>query len=296
MRFRWLIVLGVAVIPFWYLYRTFEEKRVRRLEWSEVFMTEEARQKKWADEKQKVKEAAEAERVEKATQLEKSIAARKLAEAEAAKAEADVRQARTAETAELNRVRIESERRAAEAGMARLKSEAERADRQKRIALALKTCADKVGVVESRRKTFTDEQGSYVAFLDQVAATPLPEKYKNITMYGREFSSTFQMLSHEYLRGLNDGDEIQRAKETCEAAASNDETNHGYEMERVVRELEGFATRYAYQLDGMRRSRTDIRDLIDLATGKLPDNAGGQIRKARAEDAIRRSYSWKASQ
>jgi hypothetical protein len=40
-----LLVVGVALIPAWYLYRTAADKRVPRLEWNEIFMTEDDRLK-----------------------------------------------------------------------------------------------------------------------------------------------------------------------------------------------------------------------------------------------------------
>lgn len=282
MRFSsFLIFIAIAVVPLWYVHRTLEEKRVRRLEWSEVFMTEPERQKKWAEEKHK----AEDERIEKETELEKATAVRKAAETEAAKAQSELLQKKNAGAAEAARQRIEADRRAEEVA-------SERAAKHQKIAILLKACADTASVAESRLKSLADEQKRYRAFIEEVSGVPIPQEgsVDRVT-----FSSAFRMLSHGQLGDIDDLYPIRKAKEGCESIASAAEGDPGYRTV-ITNGLESLETDYVRKAEAMRRSRSDIKDLVDFATGKLPDTFGGHIRRARAESVIEQSLRWREPQ
>lgn len=293
MRFsRWLLAAALAVLPLWYTYRTLEEKRVRKLEWSEVFMTEPERQKKWAEEKQQAKEAAEAERVAKTTELEKATAARKAAEADAAKAEMELVQKRGQEAAEVARLKLETERRAAEVAIVREKLSAERAALQARLTAGLNACAVKVKELETLRQELVKDQTSYRAFIADVSQIQGASKF---TVPEDRISSTFRMLSQPHLRAETSEDYIREVQRKCEVLIREslktgtdplDDSLFRYEFPR-------FAEGYRIATADLRKSRSDIQDLLDYVTGKLPDTVGGSVRKARAKDSLDRGWLWR---
>jgi hypothetical protein len=60
---RIALILGIALIPAWYLYRTLSEHRITRLTWNEVFQTEDERlRKEVADEKERAQKEIDAVR------------------------------------------------------------------------------------------------------------------------------------------------------------------------------------------------------------------------------------------
>lgn len=292
---RTIVIVGISAIPLWYAYRTLEEKRVRRLEWSEVFMTEPDRQKKWAEEKQKAKEAAEAERVQRQTELEKSTAARKTAEAEQDKAQAALAEKRTAEMAESNRTIIEAARRAESQEAIRQKAEAERSAKQQIIATALKACEEKAKSAEAKRQDLVAAAKSYKAFVDRASTLPISEiKFPGFADRG-DYITTFRMLSTARLAASNDGNYLEESRKKCVAKAS-DSNATPFEVSSEIEGLEIIGNLFVGEKSQLEWSRADITDLMDYVTGKLPDTVGGQVRRARVKGFYDRAYSWKDSQ
>jgi hypothetical protein len=311
-----LMICGVAAIPLWYAYRTVTELRVRHLEWNEIFMTEEQRQKKWAEEKQQAKDAAEAERVAKVTEMEKATAARKVAEAEAAKAEAIVMEKHAMETAEADRRRGEVERKSAEQESARAKAEGARALFQRAFAARVQICGDRAKEAESRLRDFSAEQNSYRTYVDSVfqlrfdlgpSRTPnlSPELVKILPPAALanviasyvppdEITPTLRMLFQRKLLNTENPAEIQRAKEDCEKEARETiALVNDYQLDFSLRHVESLTSSYEESLRKLKASRSDIQDLVDYATGKLPDTFGGRAKAERVKVLIQRAHSYK---
>ena len=293
MRFsKWALAAGLAVLPLWYTYRTLEEKRVRKLEWSEVFMTEDARQRKWAEEKQQAKEAAEAERVAKATELEKATVARKAAEAEAAKAEMELVQKRGQEATDAARLRLEIEKKAAEVGIVREKLSAERAALQARLTTGLNACSTRIKELETLRQELAKEQSSYRTFIAEVSQIQGASK---LAAPEDQVSATFRMLSQPYLRSETSFDDIGEIQRKCEVLIRESLKTDADPLNDWLFQYDfpRFTGAYRNAMGDLRRSRADIQNLLDYVTGKLPDTVGGSVRKAQAKDSLDRGRWWR---
>src|ERR1051326_2224092 len=293
MRFsRFLIAIAIAAVPLWYVYRTLEEKRVRNLEWPELFMTEPERKKAREEKEQKAKEAAEAERVAKATELEKATAARKAADAEAAKAETDLVQKKGQEAAEVARLRLETEKRAGEVGIVREKLAAERVASLAKVTTGLNVCAEKVKEVEAVRHELAKEQASYRAFIAEVSQIQGASK---LSVPEDQVSATFRMLSQPYLRVESPRDDIADVQRKCEVLIRQTLKTDADPMDDWVfrYDFPGLISRDRSAIADLHKSHTDIQDLLDYVTDKLPDTVGGSVRKARAKESLDRGRWWK---
>jgi hypothetical protein len=290
-------MVAIAVIPSWYIYRTLEEKRVRKLEWSEVFMTEPERQKKWAEDKQRKKEEAEAAKVKAATELAQSITAKKNAEAEAAKAEAELLEKRNQEAAETARRRdddarrqIEVSRQAAAAETARVRAEGERAARQQSVAARLAMCGTAAAAAEARLQDLIAEQKSYKAFIAESAAVPI-----SLASWDAEkFSVTFRRFERtSFLTSESEMREIRKQKDACSAVAIDDSKNDNLQLQWAFRDIDNIETQYRSAIGSLRASRSDIQDLVDFATGKLPKTVGGEVKRERIKRALDEYYKYR---
>jgi hypothetical protein len=289
-----LLFLGVLAVPVWYAYRTLTEARVRRLIWSEVFMTEGERQQKWADERRKAQEAAEAERLAKATELERATTERKQAEAEATKAQMEARERKTQEEAAAEDRRLVVERRSAEIAAIRVKSEAESSSRRRSLTSRNQYCRDWEKKAEQSVQSLVQEQKAYRAFTDEVLRMPFPP---TTPLYESEFTQTFRMLYMKTALEEVRETEIQDKFHKCEKVASDPARLDGdIDADSQARELMDLARGYSSSVANLRSSGAQIKDLVDYMNRNLGDSVGGEIRAARVKDMISRSRNWKESQ
>jgi hypothetical protein len=288
-----VLLLGVLAIPAWYAYRTLNEKRVCHLEWNEMFMTEDARQQKWAEEKKQAQERAEAERVREATELEKATAVRRTADAEAArlrsdaaKAEAAAAEKRIAEKSEVDRERIASERRVAEQAAVRARAEKERSDQQKTVASRLQTCATKTKEASLALYKLSEEQAAYRAYTDKVLQEPFPSPGR---INEKEFANAFRYFYRSEVVDFRDPQKLNHARESCESLVEVTEENlrnFGYAVEVI----EGLTDSYRSGVEMLKHSATEIGNLSDYAAFRIPDTLGGKViadRIRRVVDEVR---------
>jgi hypothetical protein len=309
---RMLLVLGVAAIPLWYIYRTLEDQRVRKLEWSEVFMTEDARKEREAQKKQQAKEEAEAERLRKATELaqetaeaEKATAARKLAETKAAEAQAKVIEAQNAKVAAAAREQSEQERRVAEGAAARVRLESEKTAKQQAITVALRTCSEKTAAAEATRKRLLTEQQSYLKFFEGISKVSLPPDVPVTTIAEalnaknhsrRDATSAIRMLYAREALKVGDPERQRNAGERCDANANAGAINTNHEMDYDFGEIESVESKYLEAIENLKRSRSDLSDVVDFAAQKLGESIGDEVRSAHAREVIDRGKYWKEPQ
>jgi hypothetical protein len=310
-----LLTIGIIAIPLWYIYRTLEEKRVRRLVWSEVFMTEPERQRKRAEDERKTKEDAEAKRVEGETNLakakvqaERETKARKDAEAEADTARARAIQAQNVREEQLGRVKLADEQIKADAAASRAKVEAERVAKQHAVAAVISICADKASRAEAARVRLQPEQRTFQSFYEEASKTPLPEdepmplpQQQDISawlawskrVHRSDFAAAFRMLSAREALKVFDSDSLKAAKENCDAAAVNSGDENSYQVLSALDRIDRLEFQYSDARETLKRSRSDLVDLIDYVGGKLGNSVGDEVRRARVGQTLARARDWR---
>ena len=299
---RLLLILGVAAIPLWYIYRTLEDKRVRKLEWSEIFMTDEAREQKRAEDRKKAREDAEAERVRKATDLaqetaeaERATAARKLAETKEAEAKSHVLELENVQAGQAARERSEQERRVAEAAAARVRMEADRVAKQQAIAVALRACGEKAADAEATQKRLLIEQQSYLKFVEEISKVAIPPNTL-MAFHAQDTASAFRMVYARDALKVGDAETLRNVRNSCDAIASAGAINTNHEMEYALGGIENVEFKYVQAIENLKRSRSDLADVVDYAADKLEGSVGGEVRRAHVQDLIYRARIWKEPQ
>ena len=121
----------------------------------------------------------------------------------------------------------------------------------------------------------------------------MPLNGQNIHNFDR-FSATFRMLYPTHVTNTGNANEIRDAKEKCEAAARDlSRKDYAISEEPQVWDIKHLASGYQSNVFELRRSRSNITDLVDFFAGKLPDTVGGQVKRVRVQEWLIKSYDFK---